>query len=413
MIEGVIIKSGGAPMTSVFEPAAIAGISLKNRIIRSATHEGMADEAGCPTDKLKGLYVRLAKGGVGAIITGYAGIQNDGKSSLFHMLMIDDDRFIPHYKAITDAVHEHGTSLILQIAHSGRQTRSIITGLPTVAPSAIRDKFYSEDMPRELTEDQIVEIIDNFVKAIGRAKAAGFDGVQIHGAHGYLLSEFMSPYSNKRTDRWGGSTENRFRIVGEIFHRARASLGTDYPILIKLNAYDGRKSGMRVDEAVKIAQMLEACGCSAIEVSCGTGEDGFHMSRGEKLPMEAVFRYNFKYKSLPPLVKRLMKPFASLISHPVKPIDNYNVEAAQKIKAKVSVPVIVVGGISTLPDIREILENRKADFVSMCRPFIIEPNLVKRFQEGKVEPSRCIRCNYCILAIEERPLRCYYGMLKD
>jgi 2,4-dienoyl-CoA reductase-like NADH-dependent reductase (Old Yellow Enzyme family) len=373
----------------------------------------MADEAGCPTDKLKGLYVRLAKGGVGAIITGYAGIQQDGKCPLYHMLMIDDDRLIPSYKATADAVHEQGTPIILQIAHSGRQTRSKITGLPTVAPSAIKDKFYSEDMPRELREEQIEDIIENFVKAIGRARKAGFDGVQIHGAHGYLLSEFMSPYSNRRTDQWGGSTENRFRIVGEIFRRARIAVGDYYPLLIKLNAYDGRKGGMRIDEAVEIAHMCEVSGASAIEVSCGTVEDGFHASRGEKLPMEAVFRYNFKYKSLPPLVKRLMKPFANLISHPVKPIDNYNVEAAQKIKAKVSVPVIVVGGISTLPDIREILENRKADFVSMCRPFIIEPNLVKRFQEGKVESSRCIRCNYCTLAIEERPLRCYYGKLKD
>jgi len=206
-------------MKTVFEPTVLAGFPLKNRIIRSATHEGMANEDGCPTEQLKGYYLRLAKGEVGAIITGYAGVQQNGKSPLYRMLMIDHDRFIAAYKAITDAVHERQTPIILQIAHCGRQTRSRITGEPTVAPSAIRDKFYNEDLPKELTEQEIDEIINNFVKAIERAKQAGFDGVQLHAAHGYLLSQFLSPYTNRRQDRWGGTTENRFRVgLGSHLH---------------------------------------------------------------------------------------------------------------------------------------------------------------------------------------------------
>ena len=399
-------------MKTVFEPTVLAGFPLKNRIIRSATHEGMANEDGCPTEQLKGYYLRLAKGEVGAIITGYAGVQQNGKSPLYRMLMIDHDRFIAPYKAITDAVHEPQTPIILQIAHCGRQTRSRITGEPTVAPSAIRDKFYNEDLPKELTEQEIDEIINNFVKAIERAKEAGFDGVQLHAAHGYSLSQFLSPYTNRRQDRWGGTTENRYRVIREIYTRARTVV-SNYPIFIKLNAYDGRNGGMRVEEAIKIAQLLEQSGCAAIEVSCGTAEDGLYASRGEEVPIDAALRYTFKFKSLPAWIKRLMKPFANIISRPVKPFTNYNVTAAQMIKANVTIPVIVVGGITSLGGIGDILERHQADLVSMCRPFIIEPNLVKKFQEGKQEHSRCIRCNYCMIASEEQPLKCYHGKLKE
>lgn len=192
----------------VFERTSLAGMDFNNRIIRSATHEGMADADGVPTEKLKKLYVRLAKGGVGAIITGYAGIQPDGKTCFVNMTMMDRDELIPAYKNITDAVHEHNTPIIMQLAHCGRQTRSNVTGLPTVAPSAIRDPFYSEEKPRELSENGINEIIDNFVSAIARAKQAGFDGAQLHMAHGYLLAQFLSSHANRRKDRWGGSTEN-------------------------------------------------------------------------------------------------------------------------------------------------------------------------------------------------------------
>lgn len=175
---------------SVFEPAVLAGMKLKNRIIRSATHEGMADEKGFPTEQLKNLYVKLAKGEAGAIITGYAGIQQDGKTCLYNMTMMDSDDKIPAYREITKAVHEYETLIIMQIAHSGRQTRSKITGLPVVGPSPLRHRVYWEDKPKSLTENAIREIIDNFVAAIVRAKKAGFDGVQLHLAHGYLLADF-------------------------------------------------------------------------------------------------------------------------------------------------------------------------------------------------------------------------------
>lgn len=395
---------------SIFKPASIGIIRLRNKIIRSATHEGMADRRGFPTEKLKNLYVRLAKGGAGAIITGYAGVQADGKSPHFAMSMIDDDASIPAYRELTDAVHAHNTPIIMQLAHCGRQTRSKVTGLPTVAPTAIRDKFYSEDEPKELTETNINEIIDNFVAAIVRAQKAGFDGVQLHLAHGYLLSEFLSSYSNRRQDKWGGSIENKYRIVGEIFARSGRQVG-DYPILVKMNGYDGRKNGMTTGEAVLIAEMLVKSGCAAIEVSCGVFEDGLFTMRGEKLPAEAAMAHNFKYKGLPGLVKTIATPLLKTFMKQPKPLLKYNLDAAVQIKNRVNIPVIVVGGINNIDDIDDIINKHHMDFVSMSRPFIIEPNIVNKFREKKQTSSKCIMCNYCAIIGEEQALKCHYGKL--
>jgi 2,4-dienoyl-CoA reductase-like NADH-dependent reductase (Old Yellow Enzyme family) len=174
-------------MRSVFGDAKIASVTLKNRIISSATHEGMADKNGCPTEMLMKKYELLARGEVGAIITGYAGVQQNGKSPMNNMLMIDNDLQIEPFRKLTRRVHEYDIPVFLQIAHCGRQTRSKVTGFPTIAPSPIRDKIFDEEVPHALSEDEIHELIDNFVLAVERAKKAGFDGVQLHAAHGYLL----------------------------------------------------------------------------------------------------------------------------------------------------------------------------------------------------------------------------------
>ncbi len=396
----------------VFKPASLAGIQLQNRIIRSATHEGMADEQGVPTGQLKKLYLRLAKGGAGAIITGYAGIQQDGKSPLKGMTMIDYDALVPAYKEITDAVHEFKTPIIMQIAHCGRQTRSKVTGLPTVAPSPIRDQFYNEDLPKELTEKSIHCIIDNFIAAIVRAQNAGFDGVQLHGAHGYLLSAFLSSWSNRRTDKWGGSTKNKYRIIGEILKRANEA-AKDFPVFIKMNAHDGRKNGITVNEAVEIAKMLEQSGCAGIEVSSGVVEDGLYTIRGEQLPADPAMEYTFKYKSLPGIVKTFSSPVLKTLSKQPKPLRKYNLSAAIRVKQSVGIPVIVVGGIDNMADINEIIEENGIDFVSMSRPFIAQANVVEKFKQGKQVHSKCIKCNYCVIIGEERPLKCYQGKLPN
>lgn len=396
-------------MKSVFGDAEIAGVKLKNRIIRSATHEGMADKNGSPTEMLMKKYELLARGEVGAIITGYAGVQQDGKCSLCNSLMINSDLQIRFYQELTSRVHELDTPIFLQISHSGRQTRSKIIGFTTVAPSPIRDKMYSEDIPHALSETEINEIIDNFVLAIERAKKAGFDGVQLHAAHGYLLSSFLSPHMNKRNDKWGSNTENRFRIIGEILRQARARVD-EFPILAKINAYEKSKDGIKIEEAVRISMYLEKAGCDGIEVSCGIAEEGFVTTRGD-FPFEMITTNNFKMERIP----RLLYP---LVGHVIKrtmvspgPHFLYNLDHAEEIKKNVSIPIIVVGGIRKLKDIKNIVEKERCDFVSMCRPFIIEPNLVKKFKEGSQSESKCINCNYCTVGSEKHPLKCYYGRM--
>ena len=395
----------------IFEPALIGGISIRNRFIRSATHEGMGDADGAPLESLEKLYVHLARGGVGAIVTGYAGVLPQGRCSFPGMLMMHDDSLVSAYRRLVEAVHREGSALIMQIAHCGSQTRSVVTGMRTVAPSPIRDRHYSEEVPQELTERGIREIIDAFVDAAERAQAADFDGVQLHMAHGYLLAQFLSGYTNRRQDRWGGSLENRFRIVAEIMAGIRRRLG-NYPVLAKMNGYDGMRGGMRPDEAVKVAMMLEASGCSAVEISSGTIGEGLAIMRGPRLPMAAVLTANFKYKSIPEMLKPAMaRILPVLVPSSPKPLRGYNLDAARAVKAAVSIPVIVVGGLHRLDDASKAIADGTADFVSMSRPFIIEPSIVRKYEEGRQNASRCTMCNHCAIMIETEPLRCWNGRL--
>lgn len=396
-------------MNGVFSQAQLAGIVLKNRIIRSATHESLCDNQGRPTEALIKKYEQLANGGVGAIITGYAGVMPNGKSPALNMMMIDSADNLAAFAEMVRRVHARNTPIIIQIAHCGRQTRSKITGYPTVAPSPIRDGMYNEDRPHELTEAEIEEVINCFVAAVERAQQAGFDGVQLHLAHGYLLSSFLSPHMNKRRDRWGGSTENRFRIVREILVRARQIIG-DYPILAKINAFEKAVDGMNIAEAVQIATRLEASGCDAIEVSSGIVENGFWFARGD-FPEAIIRRDNFRFQNMPPLIGALVMPLLRKKLASPQPDRLYNVASAEQIREQVSIPVIVVGGIRNLAEITDIINSGRSDFVSLSRPFIIEPDLVNKFRDGRQQESRCINCNYCIIGIDVRPVKCYYGKL--
>ncbi|MFP4017254.1 MAG: NADH:flavin oxidoreductase, partial [Halanaerobiales bacterium] len=346
-----------------------------------------------------------------AIITGYAGIQQNGKSPLHNMLMIDTDDKIPAFKELVDRVHEYNTPIILQLAHCGRQTRKKVTGCKPVAPSPIRDKIYLETRPSKLTEEEIYEIIDNFIAAIRRAKLAGFDGVQLHMAHGYLLSQFLSSHSNRRNDKWGGSTENKFHIIKEILSRSREEVG-DYTILAKINVSDEQKNGMRIEEAVEIARLLDKSGIDAIETSRGTLEDGFNTMRGQ-VPVEAIVQDMFLFRWIPDLFKPLVKSGIKIHIKSRKPYSAYNLSEAKRIREEVNCPIILVGGISSKSQIERIISKDRIDFVSMSRPLILEPDLIKKFRENKQEEARCIKCNICIIALEGRPVRCYYGKWRE
>ncbi len=379
----------------VFEEVFLGKIKVKNRIVRSAATLLSADEFGRPTRVLLDQYTEMAEGGVGTIITG---MEDSG-------LLIDDMKFkdadLNEYRKVPNRVHKYNTAIIQQIAHQGSQAGFGSDG----------GKFSLN----RLNESEIEDIINKFVLATERSKNADFDGIQLHGAHGYLLSEFLSPDMNRRTDKWGGSTENRFRVVREIIQRIRKKTG-DFPVLMKINAYDFRRKGMKQEEAEKIAILLEDAGCNAIEVSCGTAKEGFSIGRVPEIPIEAILEFTPYGDIVPGFMKKAMPIFSPLITpffvKRYEPLNNYNVCAARKIKQKVDIPVIVVGGIREFSDIKQILNENAADFIAMARPFIIEPGIVNSFKNGDQSSSGCISCGYCVISVVgRRPAKCFYGEL--
>jgi len=378
-------------------------------MIRSASHEGLADERGAPTQAQWEFYKGFVEGGIGLVITGYAGIQQNGKSALYRMTMMDSDALIPAHKAMVDNIHAIGGKIVLQLAHCGRQTSSEDTKAPyIVAPSPLRYIFYAET-PHEMAEQDIQEVIDNFAGAARRAKQAGYDGVQVHGAHGYLLSSFLSRAANKRTDQWGGSPENRFRIVDRSLHAVREAVGKDYPVLIKLNSYESSRDGIRADECLRFATMVEATGCcDAIEISAGTNTNVFYMARGG-FPTDTILRYYRPFCTFSAFLKVLTRMFGGIVARFLVPefIEGYNLETAARVKQAVSLPVITVGGMRTKRFMDTAIREAKTDFVSMARPLLLEPDLANKFRNGLSEAARCDNCNMCLIASDTLPIRCH------
>ncbi|MCR4308887.1 MAG: NADH:flavin oxidoreductase [Deltaproteobacteria bacterium] len=359
--------------THLFSEGSIKGITLKNRIVRSATWEGMCDSEGKPTERLIDLYRTLCKGGVGLIVTGYTYVRADGREMPGTMGIHSDDR-IPALKSLTRVVHEEGGRIFCQLFHAGGRASSKETGTRPLAPSGIKDAT-SRDLPRAMSEQDILDLVAAFAHGAGRARRAGFDGVQLHGAHGYLINQFLSPLNNARRDSYGGSLKNRIRFLREVHDAVRQEVGPSYPVLIKLTAADNIPGGFALEEAVTVARNLEEWGIDAIEVTSGTvdaGEEG---------------------------------PVRRKIDSPER--EAYNAPYARRIKAEVKVPVIVVGGFRS-PEVAEaILEKEGADFIALSRPFIREPDLVRKWEADRTHRALCISCSGCFRAgMKDGGIRC-------
>lgn len=397
---------------NIFENCQVGKVKLKNRIIRSATHDGLADEDGGPSEELIRKYAFLAQNEVGCIIQGYAIVSPEGASSYPRCLAFYGDSVADKYKKLTDAVHQYGTPIIAQLAHCGRQTSSKLIGVKKIAPSAKRHLFYP-DKAKAMTVEDILRVEDAFVEAIVKAKEYGFDGAQIHLAHGYLLHDFVSANGNKRKDDYGKDLYGRCKIVKEILQKARAKAG-DFPIWVKLSATDKRKKGMRIAYAIEVCKRLKEYGVDAIEVSCGSVQDGMNTMRSRRMPMDAVFKYREPVASMPRFLNKFCLACAKLINPLLpqpKPLTMFNYDWAMAIKDNVDIDLILVGGVAKLDDMQKAVDSG-IGAVSMCRPFICEPNLAKKLKEGKVAQSRCVMCNYCGLVIEKEPTKCLLGRIK-
>ena len=368
----------------VFGPKEIGGMVIKNRLVRSATFEGMASEGGGVTGELVELYKTLAEGGVGLIITGYAYVQPSGKA-MPRQTGIDRDNLIPGLRKIAETVHEYGDGckVAIQVVHCGRQSFFLEN---TVAPSAVFEPLMNI-MPREMTVEEVEETIEAFAEAARRAKEAGFDAVQLHAAHGYLLSEFLSPYTNRRTDEYGGNARKRVKIVEDIYKRTVEKAGKDFPILIKMNVDDFLEGGINLNESKKTAERLSKTGFAAIETS--------------GCMWEVTTRSEEELGWRPAMIPE------SRINIRSKDKEAYHLPYAREIKKVIDIPLILVGGIRSLDVIEKILAEGSADFVALSRPLIREPDLPNRWLKGIGGlTADCISCNGCVGSLMEGGVRC-------
>ncbi|MEW6673938.1 MAG: NADH:flavin oxidoreductase [Thermodesulfobacteriota bacterium] len=388
-------------MPQVFQSANLGSLELKNRIIHSATFECMADENGAVTDNLVKRYVNLAKGEVGLIIPGYLYVHPRGKA-FGGQTGIHDDRLIPDLTRLVNAVHEAGGLIAFQLAHGGRQCPKKVIGQAPLAPDGFGRDPASMNKPAAATEADIQEVIASFAMAAKRAFDAGADAIQLHCAHGYLLNEFLSPFFNRRNDQWGGSPENNFRLLRQIILAIQKTVGQDRIVMVKMNTDDFTpKKGITPDLAAQYAAWLADLGVAAIEVSSGTYYT-FHTVRGD-VPIEDLAR------ALPWWMRPMAKVIFKKQVFPCRFQKLYHLPAAEKIKPVIgNMPLILVGGVRTLGEMQKVLSESKADFLSMSRPFIREPFLVKRMKQGKTKEASCVSCNKCFAAIfNGLPLRCY------
>ncbi|MDR1623096.1 MAG: NADH:flavin oxidoreductase [Synergistaceae bacterium] len=349
----------------VFDSIAIGGVTVKNRFVRSATWEGMATTEGAVTAELTRLMRTLAEGGTGLLFSSHAYVRKDGQASL-RQLGIHDDNLLPGLREMCDAVHEAGALIFAQLAHGGANASRALSGFDPIAPGAAENA--KGERARVMNEEDIAILTQDFAKAAVRAVQAGFDGVQIHAAHAYCLGEFLSPYYNKRPDRYGGNTENRARALVEVYKAVRGVVGKDYPVTAKINAEDFIEGGLTPSMMVETSVLMEKEGLDAMEVSGGGGpvaRYSSHRPGDPKTPDEEVY-----YK-----------------------------DAARLYKAGVKkMPLMLVGGIRSLETSRRLLRDGLADMISLCRPLIREPDLVKRWAARDERRAACVSCEGCSAA---------------
>jgi 2,4-dienoyl-CoA reductase-like NADH-dependent reductase (Old Yellow Enzyme family) len=359
-------------MSKLFEPSEINGLKLENRFVRSATWEGMAAEDGACSQKLINLLTELARGGVGLIISSHTYVQKVGQAGA-GQLGIHNDDMIPGLQKMTEAVHNHRGKIVCQLTHAGFFGNAKLSGQTPMAPSNVEG--IAEGARKELTKEDIQGIIAAFAAAAKRAQAAGFDGVQIHGAHGYLLSSFISPMFNQRTDEYGGSIENRARMPLEVLQAIRTVVGSDYPVLIKMNCKEFTDNALMPEDFVQVGKMLADAGIDAIEISGG-------------LPISPKTR-----------------PSQLGINKEEK--EAYFQEEARALRKETDVTLILVGGNRSLHVAERLVNEGVADYISMSRPLIREPHLINRWKAGDFTKSACVSDNRCFQpAIEGTGIYC-------
>jgi 2,4-dienoyl-CoA reductase-like NADH-dependent reductase (Old Yellow Enzyme family) len=347
-------------MSKLFETSEIKGMKLANRFVRSATWEGMAADDGACTRKLIDLMAGLAKGGVGLIVSSHAYVSPEGQASPWQ-IGVYGDKLIPGLEAMATAVHENGGKIVMQLAHAGYFAYAKLTGQTPMAPSSVEG--FAKGPRKEMTAIDIQGVVKAYGAAAKRAQTAGFDGVQIHSAHGYLLSQFLSPAFNQRQDEYGGDIGNRARTLVEVLREIRQAVGKEYPVLVKMNCQDFIENGLQPDDSLQAGQLLAENGIDAIEWSGGV------------------------------LVGGKLNPSRMGIKSEDK--EAYFQNEARSFKENIQVPLILVGGNRSFQVAEHIVNEGVADYISMSRPLIREPDLVNRWKSGDLSKAACVSDNMC------------------
>jgi 2,4-dienoyl-CoA reductase-like NADH-dependent reductase (Old Yellow Enzyme family) len=349
-------------MSKLFETSEINGMKLANRFVRSATWEGMAADDGACTPKLIDLMTGLARGGVGLIISGHTYVSPEGQAGPWQLGVYKDEQ-VSGLTEMAKAVHDAGGKIVMQLAHSGYMANAKLTGLKPIAPSNVEG--FAKGPRKEMTADDIQGVVKAYGAAAKRAQTAGFDGVQIHSAHGYLLSQFLSPAFNQRKDEYGGNIQNRAKALIEVLREVRQAVGKDYPVLVKMNCQDFIENGLQPEDSLQAGKMLVENGIDAIELSGGV------------------------------LISPKLSPSRMGIKSEEK--EAYFQNEARDYKGVINVPLILVGGNRSFHVAESLINEGVADYISMCRPLIREPDLVNRWKSGDLSKATCLSDNMCFV----------------
>lgn len=379
-----------------FTAAKLAGLQLKNRVIRAGCFEGMC-QGGQVTDELIEHHRRLAAGGVAMTTVAYCSVSADGRAFDHELWM--RKAIVPDLRKLTDAVHREGGLASIQLGHSGFFTKTAVIGKRPLGASA-KWCIFMRSYCREMSLQDIDDKVHDFAAAAELARDSGFDAIEIHAGHGYLLSQFLSPWTNRRNDAFGGSISNRLRFPSKVIENTRDILGNNFPILVKMNQIDGMKGGITIHESQIIAQAFEKAGASALIPSSGfTSKVPFLMLRGG-LPIDEMSR------NREGILDRLgMKMFGRLMvpRHQYRPL--FQVDGARRILGSVNIPVIYIGGVESLATMRQVLEEGFS-FVQVGRATIQDPDFVSKLEAGLLERSPCDHCNRCVAAMDAGGMHC-------
>lgn len=382
----------------LFTPANIGPVTLRNRTIRSAAFEGMGKDNN-PTPQLRDYHWSVAEGGVGMTTLAYAGICRSALSFTTQLWLRPE--IVAPLREITDGIHRFGAKASIQIGHCGNMTHiATAGGIPVGASSGFN--LYSPTIVRGMRKDELKQMARNFGDAVRTARDAGFDCVEVHAGHGYLISQFLSPYTNHRRDEYGGSLQNRMRFMQECMEEVMAAAGNDMGIIVKTNMRDGFKGGMEIDDCLTVAHELENLGAHALVLSGGfVSKAPMYVMRGE-MPIYSMTYYMKQWwlKYGVRMVGKMMIP-----SEPFKEL--FFLDDARIFRKELKLPLIYIGGVIKRGNADKVLDEEGFDFIQMGRALLNEPDFVNRMKEDPCHRCGCDHVNYCIARMYSREMACH------